>query len=52
VARSWDLPAVVGAGELVVGADAVRDTAGEVVFAAGDVARGLPEPAVLAEALR
>jgi len=37
VARGWDLPAVVGAGELVVGADAVRDTAGEVVFAAGDV---------------
>ncbi|WP_345426856.1 PEP-utilizing enzyme [Pseudonocardia xishanensis] len=37
VARGWDLPAVVGAGELVVGAEDVRDAAGEVLFTAGDV---------------
>ncbi|GAA1863985.1 hypothetical protein GCM10009836_50380 [Pseudonocardia ailaonensis] len=36
VARGWGLPAVVGAGDLVVGEADVRTAAGEVLFAAGD----------------
>ncbi|MGD9988489.1 pyruvate, phosphate dikinase [Pseudonocardia sp.] len=36
VARGWGVPAVVGAGELVVGAADVRDRSGAVLFAAGD----------------
>ncbi|MFC4948262.1 pyruvate, phosphate dikinase [Pseudonocardia sp. GCM10023141] len=37
VARGWGIPAVVGAGELVVGATDVRDATGRVLFAAGDI---------------
>lgn len=37
VARGWGIPAVVGAGALVVGAEDVRDAGGEVLFRAGDV---------------
>lgn len=36
VARGWGIPAVVGAQELTVGAAAVHNAAGELLFAAGD----------------
>ncbi|HEY4410707.1 MAG TPA: PEP-utilizing enzyme, partial [Acidimicrobiia bacterium] len=36
VARGWGIPAVVGAGSLVISADAVRDADGRRLFAAGD----------------
>lgn len=37
VARGWGIPAVVGAGALVVGDDEVRDAAGVRLFGPGDV---------------
>src|SRR5207237_9081939 len=37
VARGWNIPAVVGADDLVVGDADVRSTGGRVLFAAGDV---------------
>ncbi|HVS41008.1 MAG TPA: PEP/pyruvate-binding domain-containing protein [Candidatus Dormibacteraeota bacterium] len=37
VARGWNIPAVVGADDLVIGDADVRSTGGRVLFAAGDV---------------